>query len=162
MNENLRESFRIEADSDLEAELQHGRLTERCIVENLSAGGAKVKSTLQVIKGGRCTLRARLGAGLRGPDAITPYVSFPMEVLAASQRPDGSIEYRLRSTATPGSPEYEAAAKLITLAQRAALARRTGASQASPMVSDEERRRKLRSESQARFSRKSLRPDSSD
>ena len=106
MNENLRDSFRIEADSDLEAELQHGRLTVRCKVENLSAGGAKVKSTLQVIVGGRCTLRARLGQGLREASTITPFVSFPMEVLAAMQAPDGSIEYRLRSTAQPGSTEY--------------------------------------------------------
>jgi hypothetical protein len=162
MDENLRESFRIQADSDLEAELQHGRLTGRCSVVDLSAGGAKVKSTLQVIEGGRCTLRARLGSGLRGPSTITAFVSFPMEVLSANQRPDGSIEYRLRNTAQPGSPEYEEAVKLITLAQRAALAKRTGASQASPMVSDEERRRRLRTESKPRFGKGSTRPGSND
>jgi hypothetical protein len=159
MNENLRESFRIEADSDLEAELQHGRLTRSCSVENLSAGGAKVKSTLQVMQGARCTLRARLGPGLREQATITPYVSFPMEVLSADQLMGGTIEYRLRSTAQPGSSEYEAAAKLIMAAQRAARAKQTGAAVASPMVSDPERRKKLRSESQARYSKKSLRPD---
>lgn len=162
MGENLRESFRIEGDSDLEAELQHGSRTERCSVENLSAGGAKVRSMLQVIAGGRCTLRVRLGAGLREAATITPYVSFPMEVLDATQRPDRSIDYRLRSTAEPGTAEYEAAARLVMAAQRAARAKATGAGVASPMVSDEERRRKLRAQSQARFSKKSLRPDSGE
>lgn len=158
MTENQRETFRIEPDSDLEAELFHeGRVTP-CELENLSAGGAKVTSSLQMAAGAQCTLGVRLGQSLRSSTPI-PYVSFLMEVLDLETTVDGPTTYRLRSTTAEGSPEREAAAKLVFEAQRRARSRATGADESSPMVSDEERRTKLRVEQQPRFSKRSLRPD---
>ena len=158
MGDNLRETFRIEADSDLEAELFHEGRMKPCAIENLSAGGAKVTSAVSIPEGARCTLGVRLGHGLRPATAPEPYVRFEMEVLESTPRSDHSFDYRLRSTMEPGSPAYEAAQKLVFAAQRAALAKRTGASQASPMVTDEERHKRIRAEKKPRFSRGSTRP----
>lgn len=160
MTENLRESFRIEADSDLEAELFHQGRARSCTVENLSAGGAKVASTLEVPVGAACTLRVRLGPGLRHA-APEPFVSFAMEVLESSAG-GGALQYRLRSTAQPGSVEYEAGTKFMFAAQRARRAMETGREVASPMVVDPERRRRFRVPSMKRFTKKSFRPDSHD
>jgi hypothetical protein len=161
MADNQRESFRIEADSDLEAELSLGGRTAPCTVENLSAGGAKLSSRLEVPAGTQCTLRARLGPGLRTDRTPSRFVELPVEVLEATPRTGSeSIDYRLRSTAEPGSPAYEAMQKLIFAAQRAAAAKRTGASMASPMVTDEQRHERIRAEKKSRFSRGSLRPGS--
>lgn len=157
MSENQRETFRIGPDSDLEAELFHEGRIAPCQIENLSAGGAKVTSDLRMPAGAQCTLGVRLGTSMRASSAI-PYVSFLMEVLDDDLPEQGPFTYRLRSTTGPGSAEYEAAAKLVFEAQRQARARETGTDRSSPMVSDEERRAKLRVEQQARFSKKSLRP----
>lgn len=161
MADNQRETFRIEADSDLEAQLSHAGRTASCTIENLSAGGARLSCDLDVPAGARCTLRARLGPGLRDPRTATEFVDLPVEVLEATPRTGSeSIEYRLRATSAPGSPEYESMQKLIFAAQRAAAAKRTGASMASPMVTDEQRHERIRSEKKSRFSRGSLRPGS--
>ena len=161
MADNQRESFRIEADSDLEAQLSHSGRTAPCRIENLSAGGAKLSCDLDLPAGTRCTLRARLGPGLRDPRTTTAFVELPVEVLEAHPTPGSeSIAYRLRSTAEPDSPPYEAMQKLIFAAQRAAAAKRTGASMASPMVTDEQRHERIRAEKKSRFSKGSLRPGS--
>ncbi|MCW2920247.1 MAG: hypothetical protein JWL76_121 [Thermoleophilia bacterium] len=157
MTENQRETFRIGPDSDLQAELFHEGRVAPCRIENLSAGGAKVTSDLRMPPRAQCTLGVRLGSSIRTSTSVE-YVSFLMEVLDDVLPEQGPVTYRLRSMTGPGSTEYEAAAKLVFMAQRQALARETGADQASPMVSDEERRAKLRVEQQARFSKKSLRP----
>lgn len=157
MTENQRESFRIGPDSDMQAELFHEGRIAPCTLENLSAGGAKVTSELRMPPGAQCTLGVRLGASMRTTGSVQ-YVSFLMEVLDDALPEQGPVTYRLRSTTGPGSAEYEAAAKLVIAAQRQARARETGSDEASPMVSDEERRAKLRTEQQARFSKKSLRP----
>jgi hypothetical protein len=162
MADNQRESFRIEADSDLEAQLSHAGRSEPCMVENLSAGGAKLTCRIDLPAGTQCTLRARLGPGLRGPNSATTFVELPVEVLESTPKAAGSesIAYRLRTTAEAGSPQYEAMQKLIFAAQRAAAAKRTGASMASPMVTDEQRHERIRSEKKSRFSKGSLRPGS--
>ncbi len=157
MTENQRESFRIGPDSDMQAELFHEGRIAPCRIDNLSAGGAKVTSELRMPPGAQCTLGVRLGTAMRTSTTV-PYVSFLMEVLDDVLPETGPITYRLRSTTAPGSAEYEAAAKLVFAAQRQARARETGTDESSPMVSDEERRAKLRVEQQARFSKKSLRP----
>lgn len=162
MTENLRESYRIESHPDLDAELFHEGRVAPCSVHNLSAGGAKVTSALAMPAGAQCTLGVRLGPGLRSSGSIPPYVSFLMEALDSVPRPDGSFDYRLRSTTAPGSPEYESASKLVFAAQRARQAQLTGAGQASPMVVDETRRRRLRLPRVARFSKRSMRPDQHD
>ncbi len=157
MTENQRESFRVGPDSDMQAELFHEGRVAPCQLENLSAGGAKVTSDLRMPSGAQCTLGVRLGSSMRSSTAVS-YVSFLMEVLDLVVPAQGPVTYRLRSTTGPGSAEYEAAAKLVFAAQRQTRARETGADEASPMVSDEERRAKLRVEQEARFSKKSLRP----
>lgn len=159
MTENLRESFRIDADPDLVAELFHEGRVKPCALHNLSAGGAKVTSAISMPQGAQCTLGVRLGPGIRSAQGTPQYVSFLMEVLEATPRPDHSFDYRLRSTTGPGSAEYETAAKLVFAAQRSRLASRSGAEGASPMVVDEERRRRLRLRIVPRFSRRSMRPD---
>lgn len=162
MSENLRETFRIDAEAELEAELFHEGRVSPCSVHNLSAGGAKVASRLAMPAGAQCTLGVRLGPSLRTGAKIPPYVSFLMEALEAIPLEDGEIEYRLRSTTAAGSSQYEAAAKLVFATQRAIIAQRTGASDASPMVVDEERRKRFRLPSVARFSKRSLRPGRRD
>ena len=150
MSENQRETFRIGPDSDLQAELFHEGRVAPCQLVNLSAGGAKVTSDLRMPPGAQCTLGVRLGSEVRGASAL-PYVSFLMELLDEDVPEQGPYTYRLRSTTGPGSPEYEAAAKLVFAAQRQSRARETGTDRASPMASDENRRSKLRIEQQARF-----------
>lgn len=157
MTENQRETFRIGPDSDLQAELFHEGRVSPCRIENLSAGGAKVTSELRMPAGAQCTLGVRLGSSMRTSTAVE-YVSFLMEVLDDVLPEQGPVTYRLRSTTGPGSAEYEAAARLVFAAQRHARSRETGADEASPMASDEQRRANLRVEQQARFSKKSLRP----
>lgn len=163
MTENLRESFRIEASSDLDAELFHEGRVAPCSLVNLSAGGARIRTSLAMPAAAQCTLGVRLGARLRRTGAGTPpYVSFLMEVLDGSPREDGSWDYRLRSTTGPGSDQYEAAAKLVFAAQRAHLASQSGIEPASPMVVDRERRRRLRTILRPRFTKRSLRPGQDD
>ncbi|MCW2925677.1 MAG: hypothetical protein JWM98_3081 [Thermoleophilia bacterium] len=160
MNENLRESFRIGPEAELEAELVHGGRTVRCTVRNLSAGGAKVSTDLEVEPGAACTLRVRIPASQPGANPA-PWVEFETEVLEV----DGAgpaRAVRLRNVTATGSPQYEGAAKLVFEAQRRARARESGSSVASPMASDEERRRALRPADRPRYSRGSLRPDQRD
>lgn len=162
MTENLRESYRIDADPDLVTELFHEGRVKPCTLHNLSAGGAKVTSALSMGEGAQCTLGVRLGPSIRTSSATPQYVSFLMEVMEATPRADHSFDFRLRSMTAPGSPEYEAAAKLVFTAQRARLAKRSGTGPSSPMVVDEQRRRRLRLPLVARFSKRSLRPDNRD
>jgi len=161
MTQNQRESFRIDADPDLKAELFHEGRVGPCHLFNLSAGGAKVTSTLSMLPGSHCTLGVRFGSQLR-PSVAIPYVSFLMDVLEAHPIDSDMTEYRLRSMTTPGLSEYEAAAKLVFAAQQHALARESGSDAASPMVSEPERRSRFRLPRRARFTRRSLRPDSRD
>ncbi len=158
MTENQRESFRIGSDAGLEAELLHQGRAAPCTLDNLSAGGAKLTSELQVPQGAECMLRLRLGSELR-PASDTSYASLPMEVLERDDTVAGTVTYRLRSTSQPGSAEYEAATKLVLAAQRLQRAQQLGTDEASPMASDDERRAKLRVPKQQRFSKGSLRPD---
>lgn len=159
MTENHRESYRVDAGPDLEADLFHeGRVT-RCVLRNLSAGGASVSSPLSLPVGTRCTLGVRLGTEHRATSTTLPYVSFLMEVLDASPGRRGNTDYRLRSISPPGSREHEAAAHLVFEADRRRRARASGIDSATPMSSDPERRRRLRNPFRQRFSKGSLRPD---
>lgn len=157
MTENQRETFRVEPSSDLYAELFHeGRVTP-CALENLSAGGARARTSLAMPPGAQCTLGVRLGESVRRSDRTPAYVSFLMEVIERSTAPDGRYDYRLRSTTGPGSDQYEEAAKLVFTVQRTQLAKRSGSDEASPMAAEPERRRRLRSVLRRRFSRRSVR-----
>lgn len=155
MAENQRESFRIEGDPMLRAELFHEGRVAPCSIENLSAGGASLTSTIQMQPGSQCTLGVRLDDSIQTVAAT--YVSFLMEVLEASPAPTGT-SYRLRNTTGPGTPEFEAATKLVFEAQRLRRAGETGTGAGSPMATDEDRRRDLRSDPRPRFSKGSLRP----
>jgi hypothetical protein len=144
MTANQRETFRIEPE-DFDATLRWQGREARCVVENLSAGGARVTSTLPVPQAAECELV------LRPADAIgagTPQEAHAMKVLEA-----GPGWLRLR-TVRP-----DALSNLVFEAQRLARARQTGAGEASPMASDGGRRRALRTEQRQRFSKGSLRPD---
>jgi hypothetical protein len=156
MQENQRESFRIDGEP-FRAELFHEGKVAPCSVENLSAGGASVSSSMSMPVGSQCTVGVRLADSLRG-DGVG-YVSFLMEVLEAAAQGE-SFQYRLRNTTAPGSTQFEAATKLVFEAQRRRRAGATGTDEASPMVTDQERRRRLRTDPRPRFSKGSLRPDS--
>jgi hypothetical protein len=160
MTENLRETFRVEPGHELDAELFHEGRVAPCQLENLSAGGARVRSALQMPSGAQCTLGVRLGEAMRS--SSTPaYVSFLMEVLETIPDEDAStFDYRLRSTTAPGSSEYETAAKLVFAAQRSALAAKSGSTRpSSPMASDGERRRRFWMPRAPRFGKRAMRPD---
>lgn len=160
MTENQRESFRIDADPQLQAELFHeGRVTP-CDLHNLSAGGAKLRCSMPMATGSHCTLGVRIDPR-PGADAGGTYVSFLMEVLESSHRSE-LFEYRLRNATAPGSTEYEAATKLVFEAQRLRLASVSGADESSSMVTDRKRRRRLRIPLRQRFSKRSLRPGNDD
>lgn len=158
MTENLRETFRVEPDAELECELFHEGRVAPCTLHNLSAGGAKVSCTLPMAAGAQCTLGVRLSPSLRG-STHPAYVSFLMEVAEASPREDEGFDVRLRSTTGPGSPQFEAASKLVFATQRRLLAQRSGSEAASPMHSDPERRGGFRRSMLRRFGKRSLRPD---
>lgn len=162
MDENQRESFRVDSAPGLEAELFHEGRVAPCSLHNLSAGGAKVTSTVSLAPGSHCTLGVRTQATMPGRGSAATYVSFLMEVLEATPATGGSFEYRLRSMTGPGSKEYEAAARLVFEAQRALLARGSGAEPSSPMVTDPDRRRRLRVLRPPRFTKRSLRPGQHD
>jgi len=159
MTENQRESYRVDAGTDLDADLFHeGRVT-RCVLMNLSAGGARVSSSQSIPVGGQCTLGVRLGAEHRPTATSLSYVSFLMEVLDATPGRQGRTDYRLRSISGPGSKQHEAAAHLVFEAERRRRARASGIDAATPMASDPERRSRLRIPFRQRFSKGSLRPD---
>lgn len=159
MADNQRESFRIDADPELQAELFHEGRVAPCRLLNLSAGGALVECALDLPPGTQCTLGVRLRGKLAG--AGLPYVSFLMEALEATEGQAPST-HRLRSMTGPGSQQYEDASKLVFEAQRLRRAAESGSAQASPMASDPDRRRQLRPQARPRFSKGSLRPDQPD
>lgn len=159
MAENQRESFRIDADPELEAELFHEGRVAPCRLLNLSAGGAMIECDLDLPTGSQCTLGVRLRGSLAG--AGVPYVSFLMEALEPTDSQERST-HRLRSTTGPGSQQYEDASRLVFEAQRLRRAAESGTAGASPMASDPDRRRQLRPQPRPRFSKGSLRPDGSD
>lgn len=159
MSENQRESFRIDADSELQAELFHEGRVAPCRLQNLSAGGALVECELELQPGTQCTLGVRLRGRLAG--AGLPYVSFLMQVLEPAESQAPSM-YRLRSMTGPGSREYEEASRLVFEAQRLRRAAASGTAEASPMATDPDRRRQLRPQPRTRFSKGSLRPDRPD
>ncbi|MCW2956080.1 MAG: hypothetical protein JWO69_949 [Thermoleophilia bacterium] len=150
---NQRDSFRI--DETFEAELFHEGRVAPCSVQNLSAGGALVTARLDMPSGSYCTLGIRLDPELAATTG-QEYFSFHMEVLepAPSQLPSA---HRLRTASGPGSPEYEAAARLVVAAQRRSRARQTGAVEASPMSHDSEQPRRRRSIFKRRFGKNSTR-----
>ena len=160
MSKNLRESFRVGGEADIEAELFHEGKVAPCLVINLSAGGAKVISELDVPAGSQCTLGIRLTSKIKGWNE--PYVSFLMEVLQVTYGLDGRRVCRLKNMTAPGTADYEMAAKLVFEAQRRLLAKSTGTDAASPMVSDEARRAELRPPERPRYSKDSLQPGQGD
>lgn len=153
--ENRRETFRARLDVD--AEIFHEGRVVACNVTDLSAGGARIESGIELPIGTQCTLGMRLGDELARATG-TEYLSWHLEVLDRTELPGDLHEYRVRSLSTPGSDAYEAAHKVVFEAHRRALAAERGTEDASPMASDEERREQLREPDQARFSRSSLRP----
>lgn len=159
MTEQNRASFRV--DTSFEAELFHQGRVVGCTVVNLSAGGARVETALEMRAGAQCTLGLALDRELAAATGMT-YVSFHMEVLAAEPLRDGQLVYRLHNATGSTSPEYETATKLVFAAQRRMRAAASGAEGSSPMVSDHERRVKHRSKLRTRFGRGSLRPGSDE
>ena len=61
--ENLRQTYRVEPDDQVRAELCHGGRTMACELVNLSAGGAKVRVRMALPYDARCYLVLRLGLG---------------------------------------------------------------------------------------------------
>ena len=159
MTEDQREAFRLDAGDELRAELFYEGRVAPCTLENLSAGGARLVSSLQMDPATQCTLGVRLGKRAHAPGVR--YVSFLLEVLDATPAADGT-SYRLRSLTAPGTPEYEEAAKLVFEMQRQRLGAASGADEASPMATDEQRRQQLRTPKRRRFSKGSLRPGQGD
>ncbi|MCW2961758.1 MAG: hypothetical protein JWM25_821 [Thermoleophilia bacterium] len=155
MTTNQRDTFRIYRTFD-DAELFHEGRVVACTVHNLSAGGAQVESALEMPEGSHCTLGLRLDPQMAA-DAGIEYLSFHMSVLEATPRAGGQLTYRLRNETRPGSPEYEAAAKLVFAAQRRELAERSGADEASPMAHDTAKPRRRRSIFKVRFGKGSTR-----
>jgi len=158
MTENQRESFRADPGPEVEAQLVWRLRSAPCTVLDLSAGGAKVTSTLAMPKGTDCTLRLQIGEALRSATKFDD-VQLPMTVLDSSSE-DGLVTYRLKNQVGPGAFQYEAATKLVLEAQRRARAAAAGIEDASPMATDEERRASLRTQRTPRFGKGSLRPGS--
>lgn len=157
MDEQQRQSFRI--DSHFPGELFHEGRVAPCEVLNLSAGGARVHTRMELRSGAVCTLGIPLDSDLEKA-AGTSYVSFHMFVLDAVPQADGEhIDYRLQHVASSNETagEYELATRVVFAAQRRELAHESGAEDASPMVSDHERRKSLISRMKPRFSRGSVR-----
>jgi len=159
MDDNQRDSFRLERN--FEAELSHEGRVSACVVTNLSAGGARIQTTFEMRTGRSCTLGILLDPRTRA-EAGVDQVSFHMEILERTELPEAMIEYRLRNATGPGSSEYETAARLVVQAQRQMIAAETGAGEASPMVSDDDRRRRFRIPVRPRFGKGNMRPGSDD
>jgi hypothetical protein len=157
--ENQRRSFRVE--SLMEGELFHEGRVVACAVENLSAGGAAVVSSLEMPAGTQCTLGLRLADDLAVSSGLE-YVSFHMEVLEVEAIRGGDLRYRMRNLTSEGSAAYERAQRVVFEAQRRELAARSGADESSPLVSDRDRRRRLRRPRRPRFGKGSLRPGHGD
>jgi hypothetical protein len=151
MTQNHRETFRITLDSELQSTLEQAGASSPCELVDLSAGGARLRSTLQPAVGELCTLHLQLIA--HGPEA-----RIKLKVLAVTAQVDSWL-LRLQNLTEPGSIEHERLTKLVFELQRRQLARASGTDDASPMVSDPERREKLRPPRPARYTKKSLRPD---
>lgn len=157
MSDQQRQSFRVEPH--LDGELFHEGRVAPCDVINLSAGGARIETSMHLRGGAVCTLGIRLDPELERA-AGTPYVSFHMFVLDARPQPGSDVvDYRLQhlSTAASSSTEYETATKVVYAIQRRDLAHGSGVEGASPMATDRPRRRKLASKLKPRFSRGSTR-----
>jgi hypothetical protein len=157
MAEQHRESFRVE--SHLSGELFHEGRVAPCDVQNLSAGGARVTSRMQLRPGAVCTLGIPLDGDLEQA-AGTRYVSFHMYLLDAVPLEDGElVDYRLKhvSSSNEAGGDYQLATKVVFAAQRRELAHESGADEASPMVSTHERRKGFMSRIKPRFSRGSVR-----
>lgn len=155
MSENLRETFRVY--TTFEAELFHEGRVVPCTVTDISAGGARVESGLEMPSGAHCTLGLRLEGSLE-EEAGMPYVSFHMEVLEATEIPGGERQYRMRNMSGVGSKEHDEAMRVVFAAQRRQLAQRSGTELSSAAPHDDpEPRRRPRSKFSIRFGRGSTR-----
>lgn len=159
-SDNQRSSYRVGAD-DFEAELFHEGRVVPCHVINLSAGGALIRTGLEMADGTQCTLGLDLEGELASATGIR-YVSFHMEVLEQVPVHGGELNVRLRNLTGEGSKAYEQAQKIVFEAQRRARARETGSEKASPMASDQVRRKRFRGLGSARFGKGSTRPGQGD
>lgn len=149
MATNQRSSFRI--DENLDAELHYRGRVHPCTVVNLSAGGARIRSHVQLVRERTCMVRIPLDGELaRG--AGSEMVSLHLEVLDAIDGEDGCTA-RLRSLDPPGSPEQETAAKLVFALQRRARAAQSGADDASPMKATQDSIRRERQVDQPHLKR---------
>jgi hypothetical protein len=153
MTTNHRATFRIESDPELQASLAWRGSTSPCALVDLSAGGARLEATIEPTIGDRCTLHLQLTGG-----QTTAQVE--MEVLESTTRGEESRLLRLQNLTEPGSADHERLTKLVFELQRRQLARASGTDDASPMTSDPERREQLRPPRPARYTKRSLRPDS--
>lgn len=159
MTENRRESFRTRLD--VEAEVFHEGRVVACTVTELSGGGARLETRLDLPIGTQCTLGMRLGHELADA-AGTEYLSWHLEVLGVVPLAGDVCEYRVRNLTQSGSPAYEAAHRVVFEAHRQLVAVERDTDHASPMVSDHERRESLREPDHHRFSRESMRPGLED
>jgi len=157
MEEQQRKSFRVEPQ--IAGELFHEGRVAPCDVLNLSAGGARVQTTMPLRSGSVCTLGIPLDGELERA-AGTGYVSFHMYVLdAVPQTERELVDYRLQhvSSSTESAGEYQLATKVVFASQRRDLAHESGADEASPMASTPARRRSFAARLKPRFSRGSVR-----
>ncbi|MCW2950335.1 MAG: PilZ domain [Thermoleophilia bacterium] len=156
MDEQQRESFRVEAP--LDGEIFHAGRVAPCEVRNLSAGGARVATRMQLATGDVCTLGLPLDSEHERATG-TDYASFHMYVLDAVPQDDDMVDYRLQHVTSPeyATGAYQTAMQLVFAAERLRLNEGSPMEGASPMVSTHERRRGLMSKMRPRFSRGSVR-----
>lgn len=159
MDDNLRETFRIDPGSDLTARLTYQGRSVPCELHNLSAGGALVSCPIQLPDGASCELVLSSGTTTGPNDSLA---TLPSRVLSSHATRDGHTELRLQATSSTGSAQFEATMRLVMAAQRRQLARQAGTAESSPMQSSSERRRGLRARMRERFTKRSMRPDQHD
>lgn len=149
MATNQRSSFRI--DENLDAELHYRGRVHPCQIVNLSAGGARIRSEIELARERTCKVDVTLPKELARSASLS-VVSMHLEVLDSTPDSDEFIS-RMRSLDPPGSPEQEMAAKLVFALQRRARAAQSGADDASPMQTTQESIRRERSRKKLRISR---------
>ena len=146
---NQRSSFRI--DENLDAELHYRGRVHPCQIVNLSAGGARIRTQIELTRERTCMVEVPLPKEL-ARSAGRAVVQLHLEVLDSTPD-DQQFVTRMRSLDAPGSPEQEATAKLVFALQRRARAAQSGAEDASPMQTTAESIRRERSRAKLRISR---------
>lgn len=149
MSTNQRAAFRI--DEELDAILHiHGR-THPCRIVNLSAGGARLHSQVELREGRACMVTIPLDAQLA--EAVgEPVATMHVEILDSQHAGTEHIA-RARSIDDTGSPEQQAMARLVFALQRRARSHESGADEASPMQTTAESIRRERATPKLRVSR---------